>query len=294
MTFIADAAGEPIVLKVAPPGLPAVRNRDVLRQARLMSALHSAGAAVPPVYFGDGGQPPFAAMGFVPGECVEPVLADERDPAMRDEYRNRGLDAARVLAAIHKLNPADIGLGDEPVVSLGAEIDRWTRAFETVPSELQHNYAYVAGVLRETMPESLPPAINHGDYRLGNTLCIDGRVASVIDWEIWSVGDPRIDIGWLTYFSDDAAHPAAPSNEPTGVPTTKELLAAYAAAGGASLIDIRWFDALTRYKEASATALLIKRAWKHGTALQPTMARMVPALPDLLIEAVAMLTNPVN
>ena len=29
-----------IVVKVAPPGLPPVRNRDVLRQARLLRALH--------------------------------------------------------------------------------------------------------------------------------------------------------------------------------------------------------------------------------------------------------------
>ena len=48
LTFLVDlagvAAGEtPVVLKVAPPGLAPVRNRDVLRQARLQKAVQGAG-----------------------------------------------------------------------------------------------------------------------------------------------------------------------------------------------------------------------------------------------------------
>jgi hypothetical protein len=44
-----------VVVKVAPPGLAPVRNRDVLRQGRVMEALHGApGVAVPEVLFRDG------------------------------------------------------------------------------------------------------------------------------------------------------------------------------------------------------------------------------------------------
>ena len=53
LTFLVDlagvAAGEtPVVLKVAPPGLPPLRNRDVLRQARLQRALQGTPRAPPP------------------------------------------------------------------------------------------------------------------------------------------------------------------------------------------------------------------------------------------------------
>jgi len=293
LTFVAEFAGAPeerVVLKVAPPGLAPVRNRDVLRQGRLMAALHGRpGVRVPPVLFSDPGEPPevspFVAMGLVPGECVEPALSDDRDPAGFPEVRSRGLDAAKVLAAIHALDPAAVGLGAEPVVTLGAEIDRWTRAFGTVPEDLRHNYERYARLLRETMPEPLPPVVNHGDYRLGNTLCRDGRVEAVIDWEIWSVGDPRVDLTWFTFFTDEAHHPGAPSSGPSGMPTAAELLAAY----GQEPPDLRWFDALTRYKEAAATALLIKRGRKNGDLTGP-MARMVPALPGLLEEAAALVS----
>lgn len=300
LTFLATVVGVPgpenqLVLKVAPPGLEPVRNRDVLRQARVMQALHGApGVVVPPVYFTDQGQPPetppFVAMGLVPGECVEPVLADERDPARRAEYHARGMDAAAVLAAIHQVDPAKAGLGGERVVSLGEEIDRWTRAFGTVSADLQGDYRRCAQALHETVPQPLPPAVNHGDYRVGNTLCEHGHVTAVIDWEIWSLGDPRVDISWLTFFTDEARHPAAPSTAPTGMPTAAELLAGYATAGGPPLPDLAWFDALTRYKEAAATALLIKRGRK-ADSLPPTIARMVPTLPDLIRQAQRLLSG---
>ena len=68
------------------------------------------------------------------------------------------------------------------------------------------------------------------------------------------------------------------------MPTAVELLHAYAAAGGAPLDDLSWFHTLTRYKEAAATALLIKGARWSGE-LHPALERMVPALPRLLDEA---------
>jgi aminoglycoside phosphotransferase (APT) family kinase protein len=189
-----------------------------------------------------------------------------------------------MLAAMHALNPAEIGLGAEPIVTLGAEIDRWSRALETVTDDLRGNCVEVAAALHETMPEPLPPVVNHGDYRLGNTLCIGGKVTSIIDWEIWSVGDPRIDATWLTYFCDDQAHPGAlDATVPSGMPTTDELLAAYVEARGVALPDLDWFKALTRYKEVGATALLIKRARKAGRVDSMT-ERMTPALPLMLTE----------
>jgi aminoglycoside phosphotransferase (APT) family kinase protein len=295
LTYLATAVGganpaDQVVLKVAPPGLAPVRNRDVLRQARVQRALYGQpGVLVPPVFFADAGGPlavpPFMGMGFVAGECLEPVLADERDPGKRDRYHARGLDAAAVLAAIHRVDPAQVGLSDEPVVTLAEEIERWTTAFGTVAEDLQGDYLRVAAALHASVPEALPPTINHGDYRLGNTLCSGERLAAVIDWEIWSLGDPRVDISWLRFFNDEARHPAAPSLEPTGVPTAEELTAAYLAAGGPALPDLDWFDALTKYKEAAATALLIKRARKAPGAFAQTMVRMAPALPELLRQA---------
>src|SRR3974390_3866400 len=106
LTFLVElagvAAGEtPVVLKVAPPGLAPVRNRDVLRQARLQQAVQRTRRPLAPdVLFSEPGAapevPPVLAMHLVPGECVEPVLSDaaERPPAA--QVRARFFDAVQV------------------------------------------------------------------------------------------------------------------------------------------------------------------------------------------------------
>jgi aminoglycoside phosphotransferase (APT) family kinase protein len=298
LTFLVELAGvaageSPVVLKVAPPGLAPVRNRDVLRQARLQKAVQGAHRALAPdVLFSDPGDPPeispFMAMNLVPGDCVEPMLcADAERPAVR-QVRARFFDAVRVLALLHRIVPAEVGLGDEPVVGLADEVDRWTRAFATLPAELAGDYQRAAKALRASMPAALPPVVNHGDFRLGNALCEEDRINAVIDWEIWSVGDPRVDLAWLTFFTDDAGHPAVAPGTVGGTPTRDEIVRAYEEALGAALPELGWFDALTRYKEAGITGLLLKRAQKLGRPVKESMARMRPELPRMVQDTIRM------
>ncbi len=301
LTFLVElsgvAAGEtPLVLKVAPPGLAPVRNRDVLRQARLQKAVQGAPRALAPdVFFSDPGHPPevspFMAMNLVPGECVEPVLSDDADRPAADQVRARFFDAVHVLAMLHRIVPGEVGLGHEPAVGLADEVDRWTRAFATLPRELAGEYERAAKALRASMPAALPPVVNHGDFRLGNALCEGDRVNAVIDWEIWSVGDPRIDLAWLTFFTDDAGHPAVAPGTVAGTPTRREIVLAYEDALGRSVPELAWFDALTRYKEAGITGLLLKRALKLGRPVKESMKRMQPELPWLVQEAIRLVSG---
>jgi aminoglycoside phosphotransferase (APT) family kinase protein len=301
LTFLVDLAGvapgeTPVVLKMAPPGLPPVRNRDVLRQARLQKAVQGTRRPLAPdVLFCDQGDPPevppFMAMNLVPGECVEPVLSEDAARPPAGQVRARSFDAVRVLAQLHGIVPAEVGLADEPVVGLADEVDRWTRAFATLPPEMAGDYERAAKALRASMPAALPPVINHGDFRLGNTLCAGDRVNAVIDWEIWSVGDPRIDLAWLTFFTDDAGHPAVAPGTVAGTPAGHEIIAAYEDALGRSVPELGWFDALTRYKEAGVTGLLLKRAMKLGRPVKESMARMQPELPRLVLQTIRMVSG---
>ena len=283
------AAVPALVLKVAPPGLPPVRNRDMLRQARVIGALDGRpGVRVPPLLFSDAGDPPdtppLFATALVAGECREPLLeASSRVRLPEAETRARALDAVDMLGALHALDPATIGLGDEEVVTPVGEVDRWTRTFETVPDEVRVGYEACATTLRATAPEPGSPVVVHGDYRLGNMLCDGDRVAAVIDWEIWSCSDPRIDLSWLLFFTDEAAHPVVAADTDSGMPSDAELLERYERITGAPVADLEWFHALTRYKEAAAMALIAKHLARRGDT--DTLARMADLLPALIADA---------
>ena len=127
LTFTGHVVGGPpeyerIVLKVAPPGLEPVRNRDVARQARLMRALDGApGVRVPSIFFEDDGNPPevspFHAMNVVAGECLEPILTPPPPdvlPVVPDRGVRRRRDAGRVAPRRPREGRARRREGDVP------------------------------------------------------------------------------------------------------------------------------------------------------------------------------------
>ena len=282
---------ERIVLKVAPPGLEPVRNRDVLRQARCIDALSGVpGVAVPSVLFTDPGAPPpvppFFATPFLAGECVEPLLVAPTDPVPGAVARARAFAAVDVLVAMRTASIDALGLGDEPVMTPADEVRRWVRTLETVPDDLREGYPRAAEALLASAPDLLGPAVVHGDYRLGNMLCDGTTITGVIDWELWTVSDPRIDLSWMLFFTDEADHPSARHGVPSGMPGRAELLAAYEAASGAAVQDLGWFDALTCFKEGAAMALIAKLARRRN----PGAPDLFPAsvCTDLIARAASM------
>jgi aminoglycoside phosphotransferase (APT) family kinase protein len=273
LTFLAEVesdAVERVVVKAAPPGLAPVRNRDVLRQARLLRALEGrSGVRVPTVLFDDTGDPPetppFFAMTFVAGESIDPNI----DPGVDDALplpvmlTGRAHSAARVIAALHAIDPGDVGLGDEPEVTVADEVERWAEALATVPDELTGGPDDCAARLRDSLPAAVPSALIHGDFRLGNCLSVGPDVLAVIDWEIWARSDPRVDLAWFLLTADPARHPSAQRHAP-GMPEPDDLLAVYRDAGGPDVPDLGWFTGLILYKLAAVSGLIAKNSAKRG------------------------------
>ena len=103
LTYSAYLDDRRVVIKVAPPGLPPVRNRDVLRQARVLRALADApGVNVPEVLVEDAGTPPFFIMSFVPGDSYEPKKDISDAPPSPETVRARALACAEMLARLQR------------------------------------------------------------------------------------------------------------------------------------------------------------------------------------------------
>lgn len=261
LTYRATVRGRQVVVKVAPPGLAPTLNRDVLRQARALRALHAVGVAVPQVIWEDPGdppaEPPLYVMEYVEGSSYEPLFdagSTEHASVVADRLR----DAAAVLGRLHAVEPVAIGLGDEPVGTIAEEIARWSRLLDTVDPALAPGWETAAARLRASAPSSIErPALVHGDFRLGNLLATGGRIAAIIDWELWSVGDPRVDLGWFLANADPATYrrstPYAGS-----VPPLAELIDRYERARGRPVSDVTWFQALACFKSTATWALIVK------------------------------------
>jgi aminoglycoside phosphotransferase (APT) family kinase protein len=289
LTFRARMGQRAVVVKVAPPGHAPIGHRDVLRQARIIEALATTDVPVPEVLGSDRGEPPevppLFVMSMADGETFEPLF--DADVRLKDAVPERYRSAARVLAALHRLPLADLGLTGEPVGDAAAEIDRWSATLRTVDPGLAPGWEDVRDALRFAAPPPVRPSVVHGDFRLGNLVASGTRITAVIDWEIWSVGDPRIDAGWFLVNADPDTY-RRPTPHAGVVPPVAELAACYTGALGTDMPDLDWFMALACFKSAATWSLIVKHN-RRKSAPRAELEAMAPVLPGLLERATTLL-----
>ena len=104
-----------------------------------------------------------------------------------------------VLAALHQIDPDDVGLGDlgRKEAYLQRQLKRWSKQWEATETHKVPAMDESTRLLAERMPEQLGASIVHGDYRLGNMIIGEGQVKAVLDWELCTLGDPLADVGYL-------------------------------------------------------------------------------------------------
>jgi aminoglycoside phosphotransferase (APT) family kinase protein len=129
----------------------------------------------------------------------------------------------------------------------------------------------------------MAPTVVHGDFRLGNLLAVGARINAVIDWEIWSIGDPRIDAGWFLINCDPDTYQRVP--DPTGVaPPIAELTQIYQHELGREVRDLAWFTALACFKSAATWSLIVKHNRRRHSP-RTELEAMAATLPRLLARA---------
>ena len=189
------------------------------------------------------------------------------------------------MAALHSIPPATLGLDGEPVVDPVAEVHRWCDTLQTVDAALVPDWQAVRDALLHCAPTALEPSVVHGDFRLGNLLAVGAGINAIIDWEIWSIGDARIDAGWFLINCDPDTYQRVPASAGMAPPTA-ELAEIYRHEGG-SVGDLAWFTALACFKSAATWSLIVKHNRRRRSP-RAELEAMVPTLPRLLARARSM------
>lgn len=288
LTYVLHAGGAGHVVKAVPAGRPAVGRHDVLRQSHVLSALAGHGLPVPAVTAREEAEPAWFAMELADGEAVEPVL-DVATAMSPDVARDRMTRAARVLGALHAvpLDWLDDGVRDAggalpAPAAPGDELLRWEQTMQAVPPELRPGSAELLDALRADVPDPVAPVLVHGDFRLGNLLCRGVEPTALVDWEIWGVGDPRVDLGWFGVFTDGTLFPGVGRVVP-GLPTEAELADIYRGAAG-EVSPSPWFRALARMKMAAIMGHNLRRH-REGRHHDPVQEQLPPTIAALIDSA---------
>src|SRR5688500_15838452 len=211
LTFkVTGADGRALVLRRPPLGHVLATAHDMSREHRIIEALGPTDVPVAPAlgFCEDAavtGQP-FYVMGFVDGLVIRD--APQAEPLTAEQRSTAGTSLADVLAAIHAVDPDDVGLGDlgRKDGYIARQLKRWYSQFQQSKMREVPAVDEMHEFLSAHTPEQQGTAIVHGDYRLDN--CIidrdNGNVVAVLDWEICTLGDPLADVGLLMVYWNDA------------------------------------------------------------------------------------------
>jgi aminoglycoside phosphotransferase (APT) family kinase protein len=260
-----DAAGRAGVLRRPPLGHVLESAHDMSREHRIVSALQ--GSAVPvaktlglcedPAV----NQAPFYLMDFVDGAVLHDADAARKlSEAQRYSLGNHVID---VLAALHQINPDDVGLGElgRKEGYLARQLKRWIKQWEATKTHEIEEMDEVIRLLSTGQPEQIGTAIVHGDYRLGNFIVGDGRLRAVLDWELCTLGDPLADVGYLlnSWVEPEDDGTGITPVEVGGFPSKAQLCERYQAATGRDLAQINYYRAFSHWRLAAIGQGVYKR-----------------------------------
>ncbi|WP_338071516.1 phosphotransferase family protein [Actinomadura bangladeshensis] len=262
--------GRDYVLRRGPAHLRARTNDVLRREARVLAALDGTGVPAPRLI---AACPDESVLGGAVFYLMTPVEGFNATVALPGKHagdasvrREMGLNAARALSALGAVDHEAVGLGDfgKPEGFLERQVGRWMSeldsygALDGYPGPDIPGLDDVARWLEDNRPKVWRPGILHGDYHLANLMySFDGpEVAAIVDWEMCTIGDPLLDLGWLLATwpdrDDQSAALAGPLGAAGGLPTADELIATYAersgAVAGRDLSSITWYAVLACFK----------------------------------------------
>ena len=248
------------------PPLHKRRNSDetMRREARVLAALEGSDVPHPALIAACPDEAVLGAAfylmepirGFNPTTGLPEIHAS--DPKVRHAM---GLAMADAAAALGRVDHEKVGLADfgRPEGYLERQVPRWRAQLASYDELEGYPGPDIPGVdevgdwLERNRPTEWRPGVIHGDFHLANVMFDpDGpRLAALVDWELSTIGDPLLDLGWLlaTWPEPGQTGFGVVGVQPwDGFPVAAELVERYAAGSTRDLSAIAWYEVLACYK----------------------------------------------
>ena len=279
------------VLRRKPPGALVKGAHDVLREARVLTALAGTPVPVAPVHGVCADEAvigtPFYVMGLVEGR----IVWDATFPDVPADERAAHFDAMNAtLAALHTVDPAAVGLADSgrPGNYFARQIARWTKQYvEDADAGRDADMDALVDWLPAHIPDGDETAIVHGDFRCDNMIFhpTEPRVLAVLDWELSTLGHPLADFAYHAMMyrmpPEIVAGLAGADLASLRTPSEQDYVAAYCARTGRAAVPDYDFYVAFNFFRLAAIFHGIKGRVIRGTAASAHARERAASFPRL-------------
>ncbi|MDN5892728.1 MAG: phosphotransferase family protein [Nocardioides sp.] len=249
------------ILRRPPYGAVFKGGHDMMRESRVLTALHGSAVPVPHVVTTCEDDRVLGAPFYVMDRIDGRTFRAAEDTATLTPQQRRGLAEALLdpLVALHEIDPADVGLADwgRPDGYLERQLGRWGKQWHAVKTTDRAEVDVLLRRLTASLPATQHPGIVHGDFKIDNIMvdCDDPmNVLGVLDWEMATLGDTLADLGLMLSFWDEAGSASNPitggATAMEGFPSAAEMIDGYAERRRIAIDDIDWYVVLADFKLA--------------------------------------------
>lgn len=252
---VADAQGRSWVLRRPPAGPLAPGAHSMEREWRILSALEASAVPVPPTtaFCAD---PEVTGAAFYVMDHVGGTVIDNAKNAslLSHSARHRlGSDIIATLSDLHNVDPGIVG--QRPVARtrsyVGRQLDFWMRRITSSGAPRTPEILEVHELLCRAEPPQRWNTLTHGDFRLGNILVAPtGTIEAILDWELWTVGDPLADLGWLTAWWNIAEDDGWIPRRAASFPSVSELTSRYQQLTDRDTSDLPYYTSFALWRLA--------------------------------------------
>ncbi len=192
-----------LVLRKQPPGVLLPSAHAIDREFQVLKALEGTEVPVPSALLFCEDRSiigtPFYVMERLDGRVFHDCTLPDIPP---DQRRAMYASVAEAMAALHRVDPADVGLANfgKPGDYFARQVGRWSRQWQASRTREDAAMDELIAWLPQNIPQEDAQSIVHGDFRIGNMMFHprEPRVIAILDWELATLGNPLAD---LAHFS---------------------------------------------------------------------------------------------
>lgn len=186
------------------------------------------------------------------------------------------IDLVSTLAALHVVDADTVGLGDlgRPEGFYSRTVAGWKRRGNAIVQDeaTLRTIDVISQWLERQQPEALAPTLLHSDFKLDNCMLgADCSIATVLDWDMGTRGNPMMDLATLLSYWTEPGDPECmhqlaqmPTAQP-GFLRRAQVAELYARISGRPVNDLPVWRILAMFK-LGVVFLQLHRNWTNGIA----------------------------
>jgi aminoglycoside phosphotransferase (APT) family kinase protein len=287
LTYLVNTNEGNWVLRRRPLGRVIEKAHDMEREFNIISALWGAGLRKIPqpiLYCAEEAVigAPFFLMEYVEGLILSNPKS-QKTPLTPDNFRSLSKVSLQQLADLHQLDLKKTGLGQFGKAEgyIIRQINGWSKRYEAAQTNNIPEMEQLIAFLQANTPDERHSAFLHNDFKYDNLILAPentGEIRAILDWELSTVGDARMDLGSsLAYWAEADDHSLMQQFGCTHLPgnfTKKEALAYYSEVSGIDTTDFNFFLGYG-YLKLAVIAQQIYQRHKAGHANNPNFALLI-------------------